>query len=204
MLDCWAQGRAPGRLCRGGRRVVRPASSRLSPAQPCKRWTSCCSLSGPCPDSPIAWSSSLCPALRVWPRTLMARPEVQPRGSPPDVAAGSSVSAELLCPRGPRASPPLPSRSSPTPAPPRSQPETGCLGRQMDGRTRGGPPALGPRCQPRGFSVKGNCLHDPNTLSDCSPNVTAVLFHHQRQERLAPCTLTDSYFKRCCQTAAKQ
>lgn len=173
MLDCWARGRAPGGSCRGGPQAFRPASSRLSSALPCKRSSSHCSLSGPCPESPTAWSPSLCPALCVRPHTLMARPRVESRGSPPDAAARSSVSAEPLYPPGLRASPPLPSRSSSAPAPPRSQHKTrdpGCL---MDGHR------AGPLRSAQGGSLgvsrsREMCLLDCNKLI-APQNVTVIL-----------------------------
>ena len=173
MLDCWAQGRAPGGSCRGGPRAFRPASSRLSPAQPCKRSSSCCSLSGPCPERPIAWSPSLCPALCVQPRTLMARPGVESRVSPPDAAARSSVSAEPLCPPGLCASPPLPSRSLPAPALPRSQHETRDPGWLTDGH------GVGALRWAQGGSLgvsrsREMCLLDPNKLI-APQNVTVIL-----------------------------
>lgn len=171
-------GRAPGGPCRGGPRAVRPASPRLSPAQPCKCSSSRCSLSGLCPESPTAWRPSLCPALHVRPRTFTARPGVETRGllltllpTPPSLQSRSAIPGRvrLLLPPEVFARPGTAQESG------RDWPCRDC-GWMDDGWTWGGAPELAPVAA-SGFPGQGKCVFTILTNCPIAPqNVTVILF----------------------------
>lgn len=155
------------RLCRAAPGAVRPSPPPGSAQpSPCQRWSSCCAHRK-LRISPLLRAPAS--ALPCQARTLRLGLRWSP-GSP------SGRCCPLLLLRLCKAALPAlaacissaPSRSSPAPAPPRGRPETGCLGRRMDGGHDGGPCAPAPGVS-LGFLSEGRLSSRSNKLSDCSP-----------------------------------